>query len=144
MVNWSHGDPKVRIPVEVGVAYGSDTDLVRKALLDVASRHGNVLKRPAPEVHFRGFGSSSLDFVLLVWIDEQLYRFRIASDLHFAIDKTFRKLEIEIAFPQLDVHFKTMSEALARRISRSLPEPKNGSPSPPEARPSSRSGDDPA
>lgn len=106
VVNWSHGDPKVRVAIPVGVAYGSDTDLVRKALLEVAGRHGKVLKKPAPEVQFRAFGGSSLDFFLLVWIEEQQHRFRIASDLHFAVDKAFRKFGVEIAFPQLDLHLK--------------------------------------
>lgn len=111
VVNWSHGDPKVRVGVPVGVAYGSDTDLVRKVLLEVAGRHGKVLKKPAPEVQFRAFGSSSLDFLLLLWIEEQQHRFRIASDIHFAVDKAFRKFGIEIAFPQTDIHFKTVGPA---------------------------------
>jgi len=107
VTNWSHGDTKVRIRVDVGVAYGSDTDLARKVLLEVAGRHGQVLRKPPPEVYFTAFGASSLDFTLLVWIDEQAHRFRIASDLHFAVDKAFRRHRIEIAFPQLDLHFKT-------------------------------------
>jgi small-conductance mechanosensitive channel len=109
VVNWSHGDPKVRIAIPVGVAYGSDTDLVRRTLLDVARKHGQVLKKPHAEVYFRSFGASSLDFVLLVWIDEQYHRFRIASDLHFAVEKAFRKVGIGIAFPQLDLHVKSVS-----------------------------------
>ena len=113
VTNWSHGDPKVRLRIKVGVAYGSDTDLVRRSLLEVAERHGRVLERPAPEVQFRGFGASSLDFQLLVWIEEQLYRFRIESDLHFAIDATFRRKAIVIAFPQIDVHLKTVERGAA-------------------------------
>lgn len=120
VINWSHGDAKVRIRVVVGVAYGSDTDLVRKALLEVAGRHGQVLKKPPPEVHFEAFGGSSLDFALLVWIDEQVHRFRIASDLHFAVDKAFRKLHVEIAFPQLDLHFKTVTAGLVSAVRSGL------------------------
>lgn len=123
VVNWSHGDPKVRVPISVGVAYGSDTDLVRKVLLEVAARHGKVLKKPAPEVQFRGFGGSSLDFLLLVWIEEQYTRFRIASDLHFAIDKAFRKRAIEIAFPQMDVHFKSLHPSIVAEIAAPQPPP---------------------
>ncbi|RMG20387.1 MAG: hypothetical protein D6729_02975, partial [Deltaproteobacteria bacterium] len=114
VTNWSHGDPKVRLSILVGVAYGSNTDLVRRTLLDVAERHGKVLRRPPPEVHFIDFGSSSLDFRLLVWIDDQDARFRIASDLRFAIDKAFRKAGIEIAFPQLDLHFRSVAPEAAR------------------------------
>lgn len=120
VVNWSHGDPKVRVSVEVGVAYGSDTDAVRKVLLEVASRHGKVLKKPVPEVQFRAFGASSLDFAILVWIDEQPTRFRIASDLHFAIDRAFRKRGIEIAFPQMDLHLKSLSPGVVDRLTGSV------------------------
>ncbi len=110
VTNWSHGDPKVRVAVEIGVAYGSDTDAVRKILSEVAQRHGQVLKKPAPEVHFRAFGESSLNFQLLFWIEEQVHRFRIASDLHFAIDGAFRRAGIVIAFPQLDLHVRQLPE----------------------------------
>lgn len=122
VTNWSHGDPKVRVGIPVGVCYGSDTDLVRKTLLEVANRHGQVMKKPQPEVQFRAFGGSSLDFMLLVWIDEQQHRFRIASDLHFAVDKAFRKVGIEIAFPQLDLHFKTISRDV-QHVVAPVPEP---------------------
>ena len=119
VTNWSHSDPKVRLAIHVGVVYGSDTDLVRKALLEVADRHGKVLNRPAPEVEFRAFGASSLDFILRAWIDQQVDRFRIASDLRFAVDSTFRRYNIEIAFPQLDLHLKSthgpLLEAVAAR-----------------------------
>ena len=116
VTNWSHGDPRVRLRTVVGVAYGSDTDLVRKALLQVADRHGKVLKKPAPEVQFKNFGDSSLDFELLVWIDDQQDRFRIASNLHFAIDAAFRRLAIEIAFPQMDVHLKSLDPQVEQRL----------------------------
>jgi small-conductance mechanosensitive channel len=121
VTNWSHGDAKVRIPIAVGVAYGSNTELVRKLLVEVATKHGQVLKRPKPEVQFADFGSSSLDMLLYVWIDEQQHRFRIASDLRFAIDKTFRKSGVEIAFPQLDVHFKSVAGPVAGLIGPPAP-----------------------
>ena len=112
VINWSHGDPKVRIAISVGVVYGSNVELVRKALLEVAEQHRKVLARPAPEVEFRAFGGSSLDFILRVWLDQQTERFRIASDLHFAVDAAFRKHGIEIAFPQLDLHLKSAAGTL--------------------------------
>lgn len=107
VTNWSHGDPKVRISVTVGVAYGSECDKVKSVLLAVSEQHEKVLSLPRPEVEFRQFGQSSLTFLLRVWIDQQVDRFRIASDLHFAIDAAFRENEIVIAFPQVDVHFKS-------------------------------------
>ncbi len=136
VTNWSHGDHRVRLNVQVGVAYGSDTDLVRRTLLEVASRHGKVLKKPSPEVHLRNFGASSLDFVLLVWIDDQFPRFRIQSDLHFAIDKAFRRVGVEISFPQLDVHFKSVADRVAQRVFAS---PELVEEEEPKARPRSQS-----
>ena len=123
VTNWSHGDHRVRIAIQVGVVYGSNSDLVRKALLDVAQRHGRVLSKPHPEVEFSAFGSSSLDFILRVWIDNEADRFRIASDLHFAIDSAFRKARIEIAFPQLDIHFKSAHRQFLESVEsvRSVP-----------------------
>lgn len=109
VTNWSHADPKVRIPIPVRVTYGSDTDLVRRTLLDVAKKHGQVLKKPQPEVHLRSFGPSGLEFLLLVWIDDQQQRFRIASDLHFAVDRAFRRIGLKMALPQLDVHLDSLS-----------------------------------
>ena len=116
VTNWSHEDAKIRLGVHVGVVYGSNTDLVRRTLLDVAERHGRVLKRPSPEVQFIGFGDSSLDFVLYVWINDQMARFRILSDLRFAVDAAFRKKNITIAFPQLDLHLVGLADGVARSL----------------------------
>lgn len=120
VTNWSHGDPKVRISISVGVAYGSDTSLCRKTLSEVVQRHGQVLKRPAPEVFFTDFGASTLDFVVSFWIQEQHSRFRLASDLRFAIDAAFRAKGLEIAFSQLDVHLRTPD---GLRIERQVVDP---------------------
>ena len=109
ITNWSYGDPNVRIKIAVGVAYGSNVQRVRRILLDVARRHGKVLDRPAPEVQFTDFGSSSLDFLLLCWIHDQEGRFRIASDLRFAIDAMFRRANVTIPFPQRDLHIKSVA-----------------------------------
>lgn len=106
VVNWSHGDRKVRVHVPVGVAYGSDVDLVTKVLLEEASRHTGVLRAPAPEVWFVEFGNSSLNFHLLVWIADPVTQPQTISDLNYAIDAAFRRNGIEISFPQRDVHVR--------------------------------------
>ncbi len=93
-----------RLRVAVGVAYGSDTSLVRKVLLDVASADSRVLKSPKPDVLFQSFGDSSLDFELAAWLDDAESRPKVASDLRFAIDSAFRKHGIQIPFPQRDLH----------------------------------------
>ncbi|GAB4014273.1 MAG: mechanosensitive ion channel [Bdellovibrio sp.] len=94
----------IRFPVDVGVAYGSDTRLVEKLLYQVASEHPSVLKEPAPSVFFTDFGESSLDFRLLVWIEDIWHHEKILSDIRFAIDDIFRKNNIQIPFPQRDLH----------------------------------------
>ena len=107
IINWSHGDPKVRFRIPVGVAYGSDIPRVREALLEVAAAHPAVLRNPAPLVFFSGFGDSALNMELAVWTTEMTkspYRFR--SELNFAIDEVFRRHGIQIPFPQRDVHVK--------------------------------------
>ncbi len=116
VTNWSHGDPKVRIEVEVGIAYGSKVDLARKALMSVAEDHGQVLSKPAPVVYFRAFGDSSLNFSLLAWIRDPDCRFRIESDLHFAIDAAFRRAGVEIAYPQMDLHLRSVSESVLSQL----------------------------
>lgn len=108
VTNWSHGDPKVQMRIPVGVAYGSDTDKVKEALLAVAKEHPKVLAEPPPAVFFIEFGDSSLNFELGVWTQEMVRsprRFR--SDLNFAIDRKFRETGIEIPFPQRDLHVRS-------------------------------------
>lgn len=106
-VNWTLSDNVVRVSVAVGVAYGSDTELVRSTLLAVARGEARAMDEPPPQVVFLGFGSSSLDFELRVHIAGADEMVAARSDLHFAIDKAFRKAGIEIAFPQLDLHLKS-------------------------------------
>lgn len=105
VTNWSVEDPKIRISVSVGVAYGSDVELVTRLLLKAAENHVEVLKDPVPTVQFKEFGDSSLNFRLLPWIDQAFNRDRITSDLNYSIDKLFRENGVTIPFPQMDVHF---------------------------------------
>ena len=79
----------------------------------MATEHADVLADPAPAVRFLDFGSSSLDFALLVWITDPPEDLRIASDLRFAIDQAFRAADITIPFPQRDLHLKTGFSELA-------------------------------
>ena len=108
VVNWSHGDPKVRLRLPVGVAYGTDPDRLKRVLLAVADAHPKALKDPAPTVLFEAFGDSALNFELAVWTAEMLAtprRFR--SELNFAVEKALRENDIEIPFPQRDLHLRS-------------------------------------
>ncbi len=112
VINWSHGDPRVRVHVPVGVAYGSDVELVTQVLYDVARSKKGVLARPAPEVRFLEFADSSLSFELLVWSDEPPLTNLLKSELNYAIDAAFRKNGVEIPFPQRDVHVRSSGSDL--------------------------------
>ena len=94
----------------VGVAYGSDVELVTETLLEVARVQPGVLESPEPEVRFIEFGDSSLNFELLVWSDEPTNYHRLRSKLNYAIDAAFRDKGVEIPFPQRDVHVKTSAD----------------------------------
>ncbi|BDQ37072.1 hypothetical protein SYK_14320 [Pseudodesulfovibrio nedwellii] len=119
LTNWTKNNPSLRRDILVGVAYGSDTEKVSQTLARVADEHLNVLKSPSAQVLFSAFGSSSLDFILRVWIDDIDHTIRATSELRFAIDEAFRKEGIEIAFPQMDIHFKT-APALADHLAKKL------------------------
>lgn len=104
VINWSRGDPRVRLHVPVGVAYGSNTAQVTDTLINVAKQHPDVLEDPKPQVHFLGFGDSALQFELLSWIDEPEKQFVVRSELNYAIEAAFRAAGINIPFPQRDVN----------------------------------------
>ena len=106
VINWSHTDDKARFIVQVGVAYGTDTKLVKELLLKVARDNVYVLSSPGPGVRFTNFGDSSLDFHLIFWSRNFLVIEDIKSDLRFEINEVFLENKISIPFPQRDVWIK--------------------------------------
>jgi small-conductance mechanosensitive channel len=114
VTNWSYGDPRVRIRLPVGVAYGTDIEKFRSVVLGVAAAHPKVLRDPAPEAFFNGFGDSSLNFELAVWTAEMTAKpRRFRSELYYAMEKALRENQIEIPFPQRDVHVRSSSSLVA-------------------------------
>lgn len=107
VINWTHNEEVTRFNVPVGVAYGSDVRLVEKILLDVAKKHKQIETIPTPFVRFNDFGESSLDFQLYFWTANDFLVENIKSDLRFEIDAQFRENNVEIPFPQLDLHLKS-------------------------------------
>jgi small-conductance mechanosensitive channel len=108
VTNWTYGDPRVRFRIPVGIAYGSDIDKVREALLAAGRENPHTLKDPEPSVFLEKFGENSLDFELVVWSSEKSYRPRsFRSDLNFAMERKLREAGIEIAFPQRDLHIRS-------------------------------------
>jgi small-conductance mechanosensitive channel len=106
VINWTQNKKTTRFAIDVGVAYGSDTSLVKRLLLEAADNHNLVNKHPSPLVFFSDFGNSSLDFKLLFFSDELLTIERTKSDLRFLIDKKFRENGVTIPFPQRDLWIK--------------------------------------
>ena len=108
VTNWSHGDPKVRIRVPVGVAYGSDLKLLQRLLLEAAAEHPKALRDPSPVVLFTEFGDSSLNFELGVWTQEMTaIPIHFTSEMNFIIEQKLRENDIEIPFPQRDLHVRS-------------------------------------
>ncbi|PCI97778.1 MAG: mechanosensitive ion channel protein MscS [Flavobacteriales bacterium] len=104
VINWSTNTKMTRFTVSVGVAYGSDTDKVKELLLKCVTENDMVSKRPRPMVAFQDFGDSALQFDVHYWILDTWQTEIVKSDLRFAIDKLFRVNNIQIPFPQRDVH----------------------------------------
>jgi small-conductance mechanosensitive channel len=107
VTNWTHrNDVKIRRDVLVGVAYGSDVQLVKKILLEAAAEHPAVLSSPEPWVIFNDFGASSLDFILRFWVRHVDFGLSSCSEIRETIDARFREQGVEIPFPQMDVHVR--------------------------------------
>lgn len=108
VINWKYSDSKVRFEIPVGVAYGSDVRLVETLLLEVARENPDVLVDPPPDVCFREFGESSLNFILRVWNQNQVHRKLVLySALNFAIHDKFKQHGIQIPYPQRDLHIRS-------------------------------------
>ena len=99
---------KIRIPIAFGVAYGSDVDQVSEVVQSIAKSHPSVCEQPQPMVRMRAFGASSLDFDLLVWIEDPQYKGSISHDLFVEIYKAFGREGIEIPYAKQDLYIKEL------------------------------------
>ena len=108
VTNWTLVDRHTRRIIPVGVAYGSDVALVMQTLKECALAHPGVMKSPEPQILFRSFGDSSLNFELRAWVADVDNRLQVESDLHQEIDRRFRQAGIEIPFPQRDLHVRSV------------------------------------
>ncbi len=116
VTNWTLGDRQTRLIIAVGVAYGSDVDLVIETLIGCAQDNTQVNQNPSPQAFFLNFGESTLDFELRVFVPASL-RIPIRSELHKEIDKRFREKDITIAFPQRDLHLPGLDNRTVQEIS---------------------------
>ncbi|WP_051148594.1 mechanosensitive ion channel family protein [Desulfospira joergensenii] len=126
VTNWSFKDKRLRRKITVGVAYGSDVTLVRDTLLEIARTTPKILKYPKPDVLFRDFGDSALIFILRIWtdIDNML---KVETEVRFEIDRLFRERDIEISFPQRDIHIRSITDKRVPNAPNPEPESKNES-----------------
>jgi len=126
VTNWTLRNRVSRVIVPVGIAYGSDVPLAMKLLSEAAGGNPLVMKDPAPQVLFLAFGASSLDFELRVWVLNVDDRLTVKSELHQEIDRRFREAQVEIAFPQQDLHLRTVDENAREALASLLPTPTAG------------------
>ena len=107
VINWSHQTKKTRFSINVGVAYGSDVDLVIDVLVKSAIEHPEVLEKDVLDARFVDFGASSLDFQLLFYSKNIFHIEKIKSDIRKIINRKFIENNIIIPFPQMDLHVKS-------------------------------------
>jgi small-conductance mechanosensitive channel len=107
VTNLTKTEDLVRARIDVGVSYNSDPHQVREVLLEAAQKHPKILADPAPTVQFSDFGASSLDFSLLVWTNDALQLAPLKSDLRYDIWDALATHNIEIPFPQRDIHIRS-------------------------------------
>jgi small-conductance mechanosensitive channel len=107
VTNWTFSNTKGRIDIDIGVAYGSDLEVVRDLLLAAAVEHPRCSKESPADVFLVDFGESSVNFSLFFWVDDIIEgRRRPRSDVLFSIWRKFKENNIEIPFPQRDLNIK--------------------------------------
>jgi small-conductance mechanosensitive channel len=111
VMNFSQGLTSTRISVSVGVAYGSDVELVRQLLLDAMTAQPQIVKSPSPQVIFSEFGDSALNFEVRGWVHSPWNRMMIKSDIRFRIDNVFRTNKIKIPFPQRELYITNTAQS---------------------------------
>ncbi len=115
VINWSHQSKQTRFKIDVGVAYGSDVDLVIKSLEESTLEHPEVSNREQVDVRFLNFGNSSLDFRILFYSENIFGIDKIKSDIRKTINQKFLENKITIPFPQMDLHLKSNDTDLLRQ-----------------------------
>lgn len=122
VINWTLTDSTLRVRIPVGVSYSSDVDKVEKLLNKIAAKNSVVLDTPEPTVLFKEFGDSTLNFELRVFIPHIDFYVPVRHALHNSIYKDFKKAGIEIAFPQRDLHIRSIGD-LSKLVDRDVKPP---------------------
>ena len=107
VINWSHNDRNIRFNISVGVSYNEDPEKIRKILLEVAEENDGILKDPKPDVLFHEYADSALVFILRVWTGEYINKPDVLkSQILYSTFQKFKEHNVEIPFPQRDLHIK--------------------------------------
>lgn len=112
VTNWTMSDRIRRIELPVGVAYGTDTDMVIEALYSALIEKNGILSEPKPQIIFNGFGESTLNFSLRAWVADNDEYIIIKSDIALAMNRALKAYNIEIPFPQRDLHLRSITSDL--------------------------------
>ena len=111
VTNWSHLDRNVRFNIPVAVSYNEDPERVKAALIEIAENNTGVLEQPGPDVLFDSYGDSALNFNLRIWTRSYINRPGVLrSQLYYEIFQKFKENNINIPYPQRDIHIKTYPE----------------------------------
>ena len=116
MLNWTLSDKTNRVVINVGIAYGSDVNKAKQLLLQVCREHPLTMSNPGPNVTFEGFGDNTLNFVVRSYLPDLDNRLSVIDALHTNIDRVFRDAQIEIAFPQQDLHLRSVDPTVATAL----------------------------
>lgn len=117
VVNWTLSDQQRRIEINVGIAYGTDPERVIELLTKVAASHKDVMKDPAPQTLFVGFGDSALDFQLRAWTTRFDRWMNIKSELTVGVNTALRDAQISIPFPQRELHLQSVAREVLKATS---------------------------
>ncbi len=116
VINWTLSDQERRVDVPIGVAYGTDPEVILAMLTEVAASIEEVQKTPAPLPLFKGFGDSSLDFELRFWVNLRHDWLTVASNASVEINRRLADMNIEIPFPQRDLHVRSIEPDLTKLL----------------------------
>ncbi len=107
VVNWSRGDETIRLRCSIGVSYDADIHRVMDLLKEIAAENEGVLEDPAPQVILTEYGDSSINFELRVWVESPRERVSVRHEINVAIRDRFEEEDVEIPFPQRDLHLRS-------------------------------------
>jgi len=108
LINWTLSDSTNRLEIPIGVAYGTDTRVACRILEEICNQHEHILVDPKPVIVFQGFGNSTLNIVARFFLGRLDLRLQTLHELNTAINERFAAAGIEIAFPQQDIHIRSI------------------------------------